>query len=259
MIVSELTSISNPVDKPSRGLVGVGGFIPASPDIKDHIEKGAMTFVFGGNGFFGYFFANTSLSAPHRDSPYHISEPGDTVTWWSTYSIDKCPENPKNIDREDVSRQLRERHGKWRDPVIQKIVNSVQVQTVYPAWMTPELPTWERDGVVLLGDAAHALPSTSGQGASQALEDVESFALFLSHYLRQAYRNHVPLNGAQVALGLAEIEKQTIKLAAKKHMDLRMPRVKQILERTRQMQSSKKQMNILKEFFMYLVLWIIGE
>ncbi|TPR01049.1 Integral peroxisomal membrane peroxin family protein [Aspergillus niger] len=48
------------------------------------------------------------------------------------------------------------------------------VQTMWPTWTSPPLPTWEREGVVLVGDAAHALPSTSGQGASQALEDVEA-------------------------------------------------------------------------------------
>lgn len=98
-----------------------------------------MTLVFGGNGFFGYFFSNTSPSSPNRDSPYHLSEPGDTVTWWSTYSIAECPTDPKTIDKEDVSRQLRERHGNWRDPVVQNIVNSIEaVENVYPAWTTPE-------------------------------------------------------------------------------------------------------------------------
>ncbi|KJZ70843.1 hypothetical protein HIM_09757 [Hirsutella minnesotensis 3608] len=60
------------------------------------------------------------------------------------------------------------------------------------AWITciphGRCPTWERDGVVLMGDAAHALPPTSGLGSSQALEDAEAFVLFLSHHMREAYK-----------------------------------------------------------------------
>lgn len=213
-----------------------------------------MSFVFGGNGFFGYFYANSSPSDPNRESAYHVSEQGDTVAWWSTYELDECPKDPKAIDREDVARQLRERHAGWKDPVVQKIINmGVQIDSVYPTWTSPELPTWERDGVVLIGDAAHALPSTSGQGSSQALEDVEAFTLFLAHYLRQAYdRSSASQSGPQT-------EKQAIKTAAKQYMALRQPHVKQILDRARQMQNNKRNMSVVEEYLMYAVMWIIGE
>lgn len=69
---------------------------------------------------------------------------------------------------------------------MQKVIKSITVTNMYPTWTVPPLPTWERDGVVLVGDAAHALPPSSGQGSSQALEDVEAFALFLGHYMRRA-------------------------------------------------------------------------
>lgn len=35
----------------------------------------------------------------------------------------------------------------------------------------PRLPRWSRDGLVLIGDAAHAASPAAGQGASMALED----------------------------------------------------------------------------------------
>jgi 2-polyprenyl-6-methoxyphenol hydroxylase-like FAD-dependent oxidoreductase len=35
----------------------------------------------------------------------------------------------------------------------------------------PEVPTWHRDRVIIIGDAAHAASTSSGQGASMALED----------------------------------------------------------------------------------------
>jgi 2-polyprenyl-6-methoxyphenol hydroxylase-like FAD-dependent oxidoreductase len=35
----------------------------------------------------------------------------------------------------------------------------------------PEVPTWHQDRVIIIGDAAHAASTSSGQGASMALED----------------------------------------------------------------------------------------
>ncbi|KAL1967008.1 hypothetical protein VTN77DRAFT_3532 [Rasamsonia byssochlamydoides] len=243
--------MTNPYPHHYEGLVGIGGFIPISEDLRKHIDKGSMNFVFGGNGFFGYFYSNSSPSDPNRDSAYHVSEPGDSIAWWSTYSLDEPPADPKAIDREDVTRQLRERHSRWKDPVVKKIIHSgVQIDSVYPTWTSPELPTWERDGVVLVGDAAHALPPTSGQGSSQALEDVEALTLFLAHYLRQAYR--APL-ATQI-----QTEKQAIKTAAKQYVALRQPHVKKILDNARRMQDRKRNMSVVEEYIMYAVMWIIG-
>lgn len=67
-------------DARHRGLVGVGGFIP-SDEVKAYVDKGSMNFIFGGNGFFGYFFAESQDSSPYRDSPFHVSEPGPLLGW----------------------------------------------------------------------------------------------------------------------------------------------------------------------------------
>lgn len=207
-----------------------------------------MTITFGGNGFFGYVYSSSSVNDPQRHSPNHLSTPGDTITWWSTYGADECPD-PKTIDKAAINRDLKERHAHWKDPVIQEIIASVEVETMWPTWTTPELPLWYKDGIVLLGDAAHALPPTSGQGSAQALEDVESFSLFLSHFLRKAYEG----DGNEIS------EKDAIQLAAKKHMALRQPHVKAILDEARQRQSSKKSMNIVQEFMLYMILYLVGK
>lgn len=44
------------------------------------------------------------------------------------------------------------------------------------------LPTWTKGRVVLIGDAAHAMLPTQGQGASQAIEDAEALQAFLSEF-----------------------------------------------------------------------------
>ncbi|KID89349.1 Aromatic-ring hydroxylase-like protein [Metarhizium guizhouense ARSEF 977] len=230
-----------------EGLCGVGGFVPYSL-VKGHVEIGSMNFVMGGNGFFGYFIAESALDAPHRDSPYHVSPPGESVGWWSTYSVDECPD-PKSVDKEDILKQLRERHKNWKDPVICKVLETSKVTSMYPTWIVPPLPTWERDGVVLVGDAAHALPPTSGQGSSQALEDVECFTLFLSHHLGKAYESH----------GHDPTDyKGVIRAAAKQYMDLRQPHVKRILDHTQQWQDRKRDKTAIEEYIMYAFMWMIG-
>ncbi|RMJ28459.1 Extracellular salicylate hydroxylase monooxygenase [Aspergillus sp. HF37] len=226
-----------------EGLVGIGGFLPSS-DVEHAVEKGSMNFVFGGNGFFGYFYSESAAADPNRDSPYDVSEPGDTISWWSTYSIDECPD-PRSIDTDHVAQQLRERHAQWKDPVVQSVIRSVRVDNMYPTWTSPQLPTWERDGVVLVGDAAHALPTTSGQGSSQALEDVEALALLLSHYTG---------SGSQSV----QADKEAIRTAAKRYVHLRQPRVQAVLDQSQKMQNSKRNMSVVEEYFMYCMMWIVG-
>lgn len=205
-----------------------------------------MNFIFGGNGFFGYYFPESHPSDPNRDSPYHVSEPGETLSWWSTYEIKECPDR-STLDMDDVSRQLRERHAQWKDPVIQRIIETARVTNMYPTWTSPPLPTWERDGVVLLGDAAHALPSTSGQGVSQALEDCESFVLFLVHQLQRADPSS-PM-----------AEKEAATRAARQYIDLRRPRVTEILESAKRIQNSKRDMGVIRQYAMYTMFRLLGK
>lgn len=231
-----------------RGLVGVGGFI-STEEVKGLVEKGSMNLLFSGSGFFGYFFSSSAASAPDRESVYGVSEPGESLGWWSTYSVDECPD-PKTLDMEAVADQLRERHGDWKDPVIQKIISSLHVKSMYPTWTSPQLPTWEKNGVVLVGDAAHALPSTSGQGSSQALEDIEAFTMLLGNALREVDQ--------ESSADTAEY-KSAITSAAKQYIEIRRPRVQSILEGAQRMQSTKRDMGWIAECAMYCAMWIAGR
>ena len=55
---------------------------------------------------------------------------------------------------------------------------------IWPFHTVPKLETWSTDGgrVIIMGDAAHAIPPSAGQGANQAFEDGYSLA-FLLHSL----------------------------------------------------------------------------
>ena len=193
-----------------EGLVGVGSFVPALFMGANHCP-GRMTLTFGADGFFGY-----------GPCP-RTQDDADQAVWWSTYQVAQLPEKG-DLDLDDIKRQLQQRHSHWNDPVVQKIVANVIIDSIYPTWTTPELPTWESNGVVLVGDAAHALQTSSGQGVSQALEDAQTLSMLLVGHLGKAKNN----------------DEYPVRLATKRYADIRIPRVKRIAEHARQMGDMKR-------------------
>jgi 2-polyprenyl-6-methoxyphenol hydroxylase-like FAD-dependent oxidoreductase len=209
-----------------------------------------MGIVFGKNGFFGFGYNTSSPEGQKRNLPYETCDPGDEASWWSTYYLEKCPDW-RSFDAEDANQQLVARHASWKNPVIQQIIKNVQIDSIYPTWIIPELPTWERAGLVLIGDAAHALHPSSGQGANQALEDCECFSLLLSHHLKAAYSDPQESQG--------ETERTAAKDAAKHYSKMRMPRIKKIWERTATIGDFKKPKTFVEEMLMYLFIWATSE
>jgi len=67
--------------------------------------------------------------------------------------------------------------------IAQCLEHTDAIDTVYPIFYMPDLPTWGRDGCVLVGDAAHAMTPATGQGGSQAFEDGLTLGLLLANFL----------------------------------------------------------------------------
>ncbi|OJJ46302.1 hypothetical protein ASPZODRAFT_152483 [Penicilliopsis zonata CBS 506.65] len=239
-------SSEDPYPPHYEGLVGVGGFFPVAEDMRRTITPKCMTIAFGGQGFFGY-----SYSSP-TGANYYLSSPPpspDALLWWSTYFTPTCPDH-KSIDSDSVTAQLRARHASWPDPVVQRIIGSARVESMYPIWTTPELPVWDREGVILLGDAAHALPPNSGQGSSQALEDAEALALFLAHHLRAPQTDSAEQRGIS--------EREAVKLATKQYTDLRFPRVHAVGQEAKRMKQREAGIGLLTELIISFFIWVMG-
>ena len=68
--------------------------------------------------------------------------------------------------------------------VVQNAVSSIPHDkiNVWPFYIVPKLDKWtsKHRRVIILGDAAHAIPPSAGQGINQAFEDVYMFALLLA-------------------------------------------------------------------------------
>ncbi|KAL4069466.1 FAD/NAD(P)-binding domain-containing protein [Scleroderma citrinum] len=105
---------------------------------------------------------------------------GKKVGWWTTHEAS---------ERSREEWKLRERYSKSAFPVpqlIQASEESSEQPFVWPVYEVEKLGNWHSKRVVLIGDAAHAMPPHSGQGASQALED----AAYLAYLIRQHLDQH---------------------------------------------------------------------
>ncbi|KAF2632007.1 FAD/NAD(P)-binding domain-containing protein [Macroventuria anomochaeta] len=210
------------------GQSGVGGFHNTTiPPIISN--RKAMVFEFGGNGFFGYA-SGGPVSAKQ-------------LMWWSTFETSSLPDT-RDVDPQAIKHALLERHKNWKDPVVVDIVKNADVESIYPTWIMPELPHWGERGIVLVGDAAHAMDPTTGQGASQALEDSQTFVLLLAELLDdERYGN--------------ASEKWIIDQAVEIFHKIRSPRINKIVERGKKLAGRKASVGIVKEYVMYCFLWLL--
>jgi 2-polyprenyl-6-methoxyphenol hydroxylase-like FAD-dependent oxidoreductase len=66
---------------------------------------------------------------------------------------------------------------------VQRAVTDITTDKInlWPFYIVPKLGMWSsrHSRVVILGDAAHAIPPSAGQGINQAFEDVFTYALIL--------------------------------------------------------------------------------
>lgn len=138
------------------GLLNLGGIVSAD-DLAPTPNE--MRMVWGRRAFFGYtvrangeawWFANIGSRKPgnaRKPPPGHA---------WKEHLLKLFDQDPPHI-RNMISRTATELRA-------------------YPIQDMPSLPYWHRGRSVLIGDAAHAVSPSSGQGASLAMEDAITLA-----------------------------------------------------------------------------------
>ncbi len=147
------------------GLLAPGGFSPCLDTNVTSRSNQRVHFIFGQNGFFGYF--NT------------ITAEGPRTLWWSTAVAPlDSKEQMASTPKAEIQQRLMALHSDWAAPVPQLIQSATDVLNV-AIHDIPSLPRWSSGRTVLIGDAAHAVAPHSGQGASMALEDAQYLAKLL--------------------------------------------------------------------------------
>lgn len=87
-------------------------------------------------------------------------------------------------DKDKLCELFRRGYNDWNDTaksIIDQVCKAKESIYLWPFLRMPKLEKWySKNGkVLILGDAAHAIPPSSGQGVNQALEDVYSLILLL--------------------------------------------------------------------------------
>lgn len=134
--------------------LNVGGF---STGAEAPGRPARLHFVPGRKAFFGY----TPSADGHE-------------AWW--FANLPWPAEPSRSDlaamsQESLSGTLA---GAFADapPLVLDLIRATYTDLyALPTYDLPTVPTWWRDRMIVIGDAAHAATPTSGQGASMALED----------------------------------------------------------------------------------------
>jgi 2-polyprenyl-6-methoxyphenol hydroxylase-like FAD-dependent oxidoreductase len=149
------------------GLSAPGGISPciADPASVTPRSNQRVHFIFGRDGFFGYFNI--------------VTPAGPRTMWWSTASTTlDSREKTAATTKADLQQRLLALHGDWAAPIPQ-LIRSAEETLNIAIHDIPSLPTWHTGRTVLIGDAAHAVAPHSGQGASMALEDAQYLAKLL--------------------------------------------------------------------------------
>jgi salicylate hydroxylase len=79
---------------------------------------------------------------------------------------------------------LRREFAGW-DPRIERLLSQVQATFRWALYDREPLPTWTRERLTLLGDAAHPMLPHLGQGANQSIEDGMALATILARADRE--------------------------------------------------------------------------
>ncbi|MFB9235412.1 FAD-dependent monooxygenase [Plantactinospora siamensis] len=100
----------------------------------------------------------------------------DQMYWYGAFNA------PAGERAEDELAAARARFGGWHDPIPALLAATPPAAVLRDDlyYLDPPLPTYVRDRVVLLGDAAHAMTPHLGQGANQAIEDAVVLGAALS-------------------------------------------------------------------------------
>jgi 2-polyprenyl-6-methoxyphenol hydroxylase-like FAD-dependent oxidoreductase len=186
------------------GLIDTGGFAPIS---KLPFPRSVNQMVFGRRAFFGAF------TTPAGE------------TWWFHNGPAPDPAQPQQpITASALRARMLELHAEDPPWIRDVIAATPDILGPWPIYELGAMPRWSEGRICLVGDAAHAMSPSAGQGASLAMED----AVVLAQCLRD-----IP----DPTRAFAELERR------------RRPRVDRIFKQAQRNGSGKAMDSRLSEWF----------
>ncbi|KAA0024661.1 FAD-dependent oxidoreductase [Antrihabitans cavernicola] len=143
-------------------VLNVGGY---ASGIRVASEPGVFHMTFGKRAFFAYT----------------VTASGEV--WWFANPPRRTEPNAAELNAITDAQWRAELHDLFEDdntPALQIIDATRDEIRAWATYDIPKVPTWHRDSMIVIGDAAHATSPASGQGASMAIED----AVILAKCLR---------------------------------------------------------------------------
>jgi 2-polyprenyl-6-methoxyphenol hydroxylase-like FAD-dependent oxidoreductase len=169
------------------GLVGTGGLARLAKPLPVPPPPETFLFAFGRRAFFGW-----------------IPAPTGEIYWFTNLPQAREPERQElaAISREDWRQQLLSLFADDAFPACDLIRQTAASDGFQPniLHILQHVPLWHRHTMVLVGDAVHGTTTSSGQGASLALEDSLELARCLrdASDVQQAFRAYEQLRRPRV-------------------------------------------------------------
>ena len=97
----------------------------------------------------------------------------DEVYWYALHS------SHKRLEKSDLLA-----HFEDYDPIVSNVISKTELDKMFQSEILDlkPIPSWFKNNVCLLGDAAHATTPNMGQGACQAIEDAHIISHYISKY-----------------------------------------------------------------------------
>ncbi|KAF9072189.1 hypothetical protein BDP27DRAFT_1320882 [Rhodocollybia butyracea] len=184
------------------GLVQMGGL---SPSPKAFTTENSMINFFGENAHM-----ITYKVGPEKNS------------WAITRREDEHKETWRAVDDSTLADLKQDPVSQWPFGAGELVKSSSKI-VKYGLYDRPELATWFKGRVVLLGDAAHPTSPHLGQGANQALEDIYHIVRVLMKYNPSAEHPST----------------ETLEKAFKEYESIRLPRTSMLVKQARNMGESR--------------------
>jgi len=163
-------------------VLNIGGY---ASYVRVPAEPGSFRMIFGKRAFFGY--------AVH---------PSGEVLWFANPPSAEEPTRAElaAIGTEQWREMLIDLFAKDASPAVEIIRSTPGKLSGWATYDLPSVPTWHRESMIIIGDAAHATAPSSGQGASMAIEDAVVLARCLRDLpdTRQAFAAYERLRRVRV-------------------------------------------------------------